>query len=536
MQYQNTSKGNNALSIGVPELLYLIYFGIMFGARATGLYESQPYVYNVSLISGLSFFVLKFLATRQNIIEFLSTGLIMGVATLVYYNSGEKGLILCFSMMLGMKAVKSERVVRLALMILSISFCILHVLSVFNIIDEVNYMNKRENYGYVLRHSLGYPYPNTAHTTFIILVMLIMFLYKAANLRKLLIVSAVFMFINIYLYFSTYSRTGLLSVAIYLLVNIYFYVRKNRSKVENALIILLFPAIVIFSIVGPLLASGEVFTFMDKLLHKRYQYALYFLQNERITLFGSRFGKAPTDWYMIDNSFLYLFLQLGIVAFVIICALYMCWIVTMVKENRTAELAIMITFCMTGMSDPFLFNLSYKNITFIFIGAWFFKTTGKMVENLPAFCSREFCLIDFHNSSVSMSFNPYEFYNYHVQNIMGCIKTSAKSYLIVFAVTVLATFTVYHVFVPQPKKMYVDEATVNPYYSHNPVEMTVEDIAEQIEAGNYIEADTKKAATLYEFKGTAPKTEYLRLGTCYSMMAGFLLSTIAVIFKRKRQS
>jgi hypothetical protein len=239
---------------------------------------------------------------------------------------------------------------------------------------------------------------------------------------------------------------------------------------------------------------------------------------------------------MIDNSFLYLFLQLGIVAFVIICALYMCWIVTMVKENRTAELAIMITFCMTGMSDPFLFNLSYKNITFIFIGAWFFKTTGKMVENLPAFCSREFCLIDFHNSSVSMSFNPYEFYNYHVQNIMGCIKTSAKSYLIVFAVTVLATFTVYHVFVPQPKKMYVDEATVNPYYSHNPVEMTVEDIAEQIEAGNYIEADTKKAATLYEFKGTAPKTEYLRLGTCYSMMAGFLLSTIAVIFKRKRQS
>ena len=40
----------------------------------------------------------------------------------------------------------------------------------------------------------------------------------------------------------------------------------------------------------------------------------------------------------------------------------------------------------------------------------------------------------------------------------------------------------------------------------------------------------------FELLEAARYTEYLRLGACYSMMAGFLLSTVAVIIKRKRQS
>ncbi|MCR5102465.1 MAG: hypothetical protein K6B41_14035, partial [Butyrivibrio sp.] len=304
---------------------------------------------------------MKTLATKHTLLEYLVIFVFGLLGLIVYRNTGEKGLILYFSLMLAMKNISPQKVFRIGLFILSICFTILTVLSLTGIIDDISYINKRSGFGYLLRHSLGYPYPNTLHTTFLVLVILIMYLYKAKNLRDLLISSGVLMLLNIYLYCFSVSLTGLLSVTIYLVINIYLYIRKNMSgdkglsKPEKVLVWIYFPAIVAFSILGPIIAKGDAFKFMDKLLHNRYKYALYYLENEPITLLGKRFAPGPTNWYMIDNSFLYLFLQLGVITFIVIMLLYLYFIYRMLKEKKYSELSIFLTFCLIGMSDPFLF-------------------------------------------------------------------------------------------------------------------------------------------------------------------------------------
>jgi len=124
----------------------------------------------------------------------------------------------------------------------------------------------------------------------------------------------------------------------------------------------------VVSILCPLLIGGESFEILDKLFHNRFNYANYYLTHEPVTLFGTRFAQAPNDNYLIDSSFLYSFLQLGVVPCIVLTTLMMGTIWKLIKENRRIELAVVVSFCVLGLSDPFFYNLSYKNIMMLFAG------------------------------------------------------------------------------------------------------------------------------------------------------------------------
>ncbi len=521
-------------SIKIYELIYYIYFLVLFGAKAVGLYDGQT-LYNACLVLGVLAFGAKVLSTRHNLAEYLVMASILSVGALTYLCSGEKGLLLYFTMMLGMKGINEERVMRIGLWVLGASYFTLYLMAVTGIIPELNHMNRRTGYGYLLRHSLGYPYPNTTHTTLLILLILFFYLYKADSIKQLLKASIIAMLLNLYIYAYTVSLTGLLSITIYLAVNLYLQARTHRSGLENALIRLLFPAIVIFSIVGPLLARGSVFTFLNKLLHKRYEYALYFLTNEKITLFGSYFKKPPTNWYMLDNSFLYLFLQLGVIPFAVVCILYLLWIKRLVSENKTRELAIIITFCFIGMSDPFLFNLSYKNLTFIFLGKWLYDALTKQADKYPAILKKEFLILPFGEkelackplfSSKAKSFFAGPFYE---------IGTHIIKYALIFAIIGMIGSVCYSKAVAEPQVLYVNTKIADPYFKHKNIEMTQEEVDLALAEGNIVEGYNPEDPTMYVFKKKAPHMEYIRSIISCGLWAGLisvlLISVIRVIRK-----
>ena len=117
-------------TIQLSELIYVAYFTVMFGARAIGLYEGML-PYNIMLVIGMMLFLLKIAMTRHTFGEYLLIGVLLFISLIVYYNTGEKGLLLYFTMMLGMKNVSLKRVMKWAAAILSISFTVLVFLSVF---------------------------------------------------------------------------------------------------------------------------------------------------------------------------------------------------------------------------------------------------------------------------------------------------------------------------------------------------------------------------------------------------------------------
>lgn len=379
-------------TIQLLELIYLAYFTVMFGARAIGLYEGML-LYNITLVIGMLLFLLKIAMTRHTFGEYLLIGVLLFISLIVYYNTGEKGLLLYFTMMLGMKNVSLKRVMKWAAAILSISFTVLIFLSVFGLKQDITYLHDRAGFGQVLRHSLGYPYPNTLFTTYIVLMVLIIYVLGKQT-KKQLIMTSMLMFLGaVYIYLYSCSNTGLIVATFYLLANLWLQLRNRLSMVEKLVLLIAYPGCALLSIVGPLVTSGRLFQIMDKVLHNRWAYSYYYLTTEPVTLFGTRFGETPNDNYMIDSSFLYSFLQIGVIPFLIVTTLMVGMIVCYVKRDKRIELAMIISFCVLGLSDPFFFNLSYKNLMFLFVGELLYFQNSKPYWFHKGLLAKEICIL-----------------------------------------------------------------------------------------------------------------------------------------------
>lgn len=385
-------------TIQLSELIYLAYFTVMFGARAIGLYEGML-PYNIMLVTGMLLFLLKIAMTRHTYGEYLLIGVLLFISLIVYYNTGEKGLLLYFTMMLGMKNVSIKRVMKWAAAILSVSFMVLVFLSVFGLKQDITYLHDRAGFGQVLRHSLGYPYPNTLFTTYIVLMVLIMYVLGKQTKKQLVITSTLMFLGAVYIYLYSCSNTGLIVATFYLLANLWLQLRNRLSIVEKIVLLMAYPGCALLSIVGPLVTSGTLFQLMDKVLHNRWAYSYYYLTTEPVTLFGTRFGETPNENYMIDSSFLYSFLQIGVIPFLIVTVLMIGMIVCYVKKDKRIELAMIISFCVLGLSDPFFFNLSYKNLMFLFIGELLYLQTSKACKGLLA---KEICILKCGERSISV--------------------------------------------------------------------------------------------------------------------------------------
>ncbi len=388
-------------TIQLSELIYLAYFTVMFGSRAIGLYEGML-PYNIMLVIGILLFLLKIAMTRHTFGEYLVIGILLFISLIVYYNTGEKGLLLYFTMMLGMKNVSLKRVMRWAAAILSVSFTVLVFLSVFGWKQDITYLHDRAGFGQVLRHSLGYPYPNTLFTTYIVLMVLIMYVLGRQTKKQLIMTSTLMFLGAVYIYLYSCSNTGLIVATFYLLANLWLQLRNRLSVVEKAVLLIAYPGGALLSIVGPLVTSGRLFQLMDKILHNRWAYSYYYLTTEPVTLFGTRFGETPNDNYMIDSSFLYSFLQIGVIPFLIVTALMIGMIVCYVKKDKRIELAMIISFCVLGLSDPFFFNLSYKNLMFLFVGELLYLQTSKPSWVHKGILAKEICILKCGERSISI--------------------------------------------------------------------------------------------------------------------------------------
>ena len=121
---------------------------------------------------------------------------------------------------------------------------------------------------------------------------------------------------------------------------------------------------------APLLPEGNRFyEVMNKLMNTRLRLSKYFLTQEKITLFGQQFQLADKDLNM-DNAYVFALMTYGAVVFVLLMIAYFFTIRNLIKENRRKELAITLGFLIAGISEPFLFNTSFKNVSLIFVGSY----------------------------------------------------------------------------------------------------------------------------------------------------------------------
>lgn len=518
--------------ISIQEIVYLVSFLILFGARAVGLYEGQL-LYNIALVLGLLTWGIKILLTEHSLLEYIMIGFLVLLTLIIYKNTGEKGILLYFTMMLGMKNVSVKRVFKCGLGILSVSYVILVTLSLLGIHSEIMYIQSRSGWGNVFRHALGYPHPNTLHSTYVVLVALILYLVGKQSWKKLLSISLGLFFVSCYIYLYSGSRTGLLSTGIYLLINFWFQMRKEISFIEKCLIYLLYPACIIFSTIGPFVIKGKLYEIINKALSERWMLSVYYLENEPITLFGTRFKEAPTIHYMIDSSYLYSFLQLGVVAFCIITFMYICVVHKSVKDNARSELVLIVSFCIMGISDPFLFNLSYKNLAFIFIGKMVYDYLQEIDNRFPKLMKSSIQVLKIGNKR--LKFQKIIIKNKNLPQIKW------THTVCVFVISVVMSTIFYMSVSNEPNAMYVSKTIwddnwrrcLAPLWEMQVEEifLTMEEVQELERIGELIYDYQNEGEPMYMIPGEPPRMEYIRNVASIGFWSGIFAAVFFWIFK-----
>jgi len=373
------------VTLTIRELFFYLFFAIMFGMRMWGIYEGKP-LYGILLVIGFVLWGISMLMNEHTLLEYTVIACLMVVAVLVYINTGEKGLLLYFALMLGMKGIDAKRLFKVGIAVGGLGMATLTFLASFGIIEDVAYVQERAVLGSVFRRSLGFPHPNTLSTSFTILTMMTMYCIGKKDKRKVWKATIILSICAAYIYLYTGSRTGIAITAGYLMLNLFYVYRNRLVIIEKVIVATVIPVIWGISVIVPQVLSQEAlleFVRKDPTLAARWTVANYYLTYNSVTPFGRRLINPEAEVDNIDMSQFYLYIQLGIIAFVIVTILWIAILYDEMKNKKLSELVITVPLLAMGITDPFLYNQSFKNVAFAFMGVWLFGYLARIGFKLP---------------------------------------------------------------------------------------------------------------------------------------------------------
>lgn len=363
--------------ITLGELFYYLYFVILLTAKGIGLIEGQV-LFSIAVLLACVCFVLKMVLTKYTVKE-LAIVTALGLLFLIaFLRSGEKGILFAGMTILGIKNVDIKKIFKLGFGIWCCTFFGIVLIHMSGLSNDLIFAHKKLGLGYVLRYSLGFPHPNVLQISYVTWMAFFLYLWKPKTKKQWAVIGLLFLG-NCYFFLYSISYTGIILASVYLAGYCYFTNRKSFSKLEKVLIQMVLPACTLFSVLGPILIKGRLFDLFNKILNTRFKLSNYFLTNQPLSLFGDKLVEAP-DHYGIDCSYVNCLLLYGILLFCLIMAGYFFLVRQCLEQEKRQELSMLAGFFIAGISEPFLFNSSFKNLTLLFLGSYFYDLIGKKAK------------------------------------------------------------------------------------------------------------------------------------------------------------
>lgn len=375
--------------MGLNEICYYLFWGLMLFAKGIGLYDGQP-VYKLFFLAAFFFLACKLVLTPYTVRERLAIVAILAMSGLVFMNSGEKGILICAAIVVGMKGIPMRRLMKLSVYVWTTAFVGITVISQFRLHDTLYKVHDKLGLGHIFRWGLGFPHPNVLHISF--LILLIFYLYVRE--KKFDWKTFGWMFVeNLLVFAYSVSYTGVAIVTIYLVGNLYWAYRGKMNRLEQTIVMLVLPACVGLSLLGPIVLKGRVFDIVNKILNTRLLLSKIFLVRENLSLFGINVTEITNQSLTMDNSYVYAFIAYGIVPFAVTMVGYFLLFWSMVRKQQGKELLMVLAILVAGLTEPFLFNTSFKNPSLLFLAAELFAWLEQKKE-------KEFCLLPFGKKTV----------------------------------------------------------------------------------------------------------------------------------------
>lgn len=361
--------GLKVRQVPLGEILYVLSFVPLLFAKGIGLYDGQP-LFTCFVLMALAFGIAKLAVTKYSFKDMLLIAGLVALSLIVYKYSTEKGILFYTWMIIGMKDVRLKEVMRWGLGIWSVAFGGTLFVSLFCLHDTLYKVHDKLGLGHIFRWGLGYPHPNVLHVSYLILLVFLVYHIRERFNWK----TAFWMFLgNCYIFLYSVSYTGFVIITVYLLGNLYWKYRGRFGKIEQVLCECIFPACVLVSVLGPLVLKGKAFAIVNKLLNTRLYLSGLFLKRENISLFGNNIGLLTNQVKTMDSSYVYALIAYGVVTFAVIIVGYLYLIHKYIKEQKGMELMMIFALLAAGLTEPFLFNTSYKNISLLFMAEAIFS-------------------------------------------------------------------------------------------------------------------------------------------------------------------
>ena len=276
-------------------------------------------------------------------------------------------------MVLGMKNISVKKVFHVGLWVWSLCAIVLSIFSFFRLEHTVYRVHAKMGLGHIFRWSLGFSHPNILHITYLALCAFILYeLGERYGIRHFIVMMAG----NVLVFLYSVSYTGFGIVSVLLLGFLYVRIRPRFCFIEKILANLVLPVCLVLSFVAPFyLYHPRLSYYVQQLnakLNTRILLAEYFLRSEYHSLFGSDISKIVRSSMTLDNSYVWGYINYGLVAFTIIMIGYFALLFYDTHKQRTMELVILVCFLGAGWTEPLLFNTSFKNVTLIFLGGLLF--------------------------------------------------------------------------------------------------------------------------------------------------------------------
>ena len=360
----------------MQELLFYAYFTIMLAIKGFGL-TAGP-VYQAGFLAASVFAVLKILLSTYTKKE---AGLVFGLLALAgvsFLQTGDYSVIIYSLLMLSLKGIRQERVMKLAATVWTPVFLFQILTQLLNLRTRDFVVHSKYHLGYAVRWALGYTHPNVLQITYVVTLSYLLYCLHGERLKaeKFLLLMLASAFGAAYFFLYSLSLTGMIGYLAFALALLYFEWkrRQNRriTKTESFLLQCLLPIEIFGAVVLPLILQGKAFDLLNRAMTTRPMLTREFLTVYGVRLLGSRKPAGASFTMTLDSSYAELLFYGGILIFALMMAGYLYLISRSLKETpswrHSVKMAV-IFFCLAAaVSEPFAFNTSFKNVSLIFLG------------------------------------------------------------------------------------------------------------------------------------------------------------------------
>ncbi|WP_338658620.1 hypothetical protein [Paraclostridium sordellii] len=281
-------------------------------------------------------------------------------------------IIYSFIFVIALYKKNLKKIIKYLFFTYSTLLIIIFIFSNLNIISNIKFYRPDESDK--VRYALGMIHPNTFYIYYFVCISAYLYTQEnITNLKRLII-----LLISYYIYNLTDSRTGFTMIIClifidYLLCKSYII----NNKFFRVIIINLFSILTLISYFFTIFFNpmNPVFKFLDSVLSHRINLMKKFYDIYGINIWGNLVqyksienGIIVNEHMILDNTYMYLLIDMGIIFTVLICILYYKLLKQLFKMNLNKEISIIVIYIIFAFSERLtLLQYNFSILMFFYL-------------------------------------------------------------------------------------------------------------------------------------------------------------------------